>query len=343
MSTKLRIGVLGLTHDHVWDNLPHVVASDECELVAVADPNLPLLEKVKQEYSPATYTSHEEMVDREKLDAAYVYSDNATGAELAAWAAARGLHVLVEKPMAADLPGAERMLAAVAASGVRMMVNWPFAWWPQLQQAVRMALAGDLGDLWQVKYRAAHAGPKEMGCSSYFCDWLFDPRLNGAGALMDYCCYGANLAGVLLGRPDHVLGITGRLLKPDIDVEDNAMVVMTYSNAVAVAEASWTQVGKLTGYITAIYGTRATLMVEPRAGGRLLMATAEEPEGVEVEVPDPVSEMANSASHFAACISSGQDFWYLCRPRNCRNAQEILAAALISSESGKRVGLPLTS
>jgi predicted dehydrogenase len=341
MSKPLRIGVLGLTHDHVWDNLPHLGACEGLELAAAADPNQPLLDKLQTRYAAATYLDYREMIDRESLDAVYVYSDNRTGAELATWAAGRGLHVMIEKPMAADLAGAEAILAAAGQSGARIMVNWPFAWWPQLQRAIVMALEGQLGRIWQVRYRAAHAGPKEMGCSDYFCDWLFDKRLNGGGALMDYCCYGANLAGVLLGTPDRVVATTGRLVKEEISVEDNAMLAMSYPRAFALAEASWTQIGKLTGYITAIYGTRATLMVEPRAGGRLWMATAETPQGAPVDLPPVEPHMADSAKHFAWGIATGEEFWHLCRAGNGRVAQEILEAAIESSHSGREVSLPV--
>ncbi len=339
MPNPLRIGVIGLTHDHVWDNLPHLMATEGTELVAAADPNGPLLERVQREYGAAVYQDHEEMVRGESLDAVYVYTDNRRSAELAAWSAERGLHVLIEKPLAADLAGAEAVVDAAKRSGARLMVNWPFAWWPQLQTAVDMALDGRLGRIWQVKYRAAHAGPEEVGCSKYFCDWLFDPEKNGGGALMDYCCYGANLAVTLLGMPQRVTGVTGRLVKEPIRVEDNALVVMSYPRAVAVAEASWTQVGKLTGYITAIYGDRATLMVEPRAGGRLWMATADEPQGVVVELPEQDPHLVNSAAHFAWGVSTGNEVQRLCRADGCRDAQAILQAALASADSGAAVPL----
>ncbi len=76
MPNKLRIGVLGLTHDHVWDNLPHVVACDACELIAAADPHQPLLDKVKEKFGLVAYLDYQEMLDRESLDAVYVYADN---------------------------------------------------------------------------------------------------------------------------------------------------------------------------------------------------------------------------------------------------------------------------
>jgi len=337
-----RIGVLGLTHDHVWGNLVALAAAGNGELVAAADPNAPLLEKVAELYGCPTYADHEQMLDRERLDAVYVYADNATGAELAAIAAGRGLHVMVEKPMAADLAGADRMLAAAERAGVRLMVNWPFAWWPQLQTAVEIAQSGRLGRLWQVKYRAAHAGPKEVGCSEYFCRWLYDAKLNGAGALMDYCCYGAVLARALMGTPQSVVAVAGRFCKDDIDVEDNAILVMSYPRGMATAEASWTQTDKLTSYTTVIYGSGATLMVEPRAGGRLWQADADDPGGVEVDVPAPAPHNADSAAHFLWGIETGRDYLPLCRPRHGRDAQEALQAGLLSTQTGHAVVLPVS-
>ena len=66
------------------------------------------------------------------------------------------------------------MLAAAKEQGTRIMVNWPFAWWPMLQKGIAMAQGGDIGRIWQVKYRAAHEGPRELGCSEFFCGWLYD-------------------------------------------------------------------------------------------------------------------------------------------------------------------------
>ena len=109
---------------------------------------------------------------------------------------------MVEKPMAADLAGAVRLQNAANGTGVQLMVNWPIAWWPQLQQALRLAAEGRIGRVFQVNYRAAHAGPREIGCSEAFSDWLLDPVRNGGGALVDYCSYGAALVCHLLGlRP----------------------------------------------------------------------------------------------------------------------------------------------
>ncbi len=343
MSKTYRIGIIGLTHDHIWSNLDELSALPQGELAAVADPNQPLLDKARAAHDCATYLSHEDMVEKENLDAVYVYNDNVTGAKCAKWALERGLHVMVEKPMAATMQGANEMLQTARDKGLTLMVNGPFAWWPQLQKAVSMALAGDLGTLWQVRYRAAHAGPKEMGCSKYFYEWLYDPQLNGAGALMDYCCYGCAMASALLGFPESVIATSKRLLKDDLEVEDNAVIMMSYPNAMANAEGSWTQIGKLSGYITVIYGTEGTLEVGPKDKQWLRMATTEKPEGFEIDVPAPEAHNASASAHFIHVIETGSEIMPLCRPEAWRDAQELLEAGLISANSGKRIKVPLPS
>jgi predicted dehydrogenase len=141
--------------------------------------------------------------------------------------------------------------------------------------------------------------------------------------------------------PSRVLGVAGRLVKEDQLVDDNAVLVLSYPQALAVAEASWTQVGKLTSYQVVIYGTRGTLLVEPRQSGRLLLASSECPEGYAVEVPRPPAELQSASAHFLHALATGQEFLPLCADRPCRDAQEILEAGLLSARQGAEVSLPL--
>ena len=320
----LRIGILGLIHDHVWDHLPQLQHSENAELVAAYDTNQELRSRIETEYSCPTYETPEELFSNHELDGVYIFSSNKAGADLALLAIEHGLSVMIEKPMAADLAQAQAMQSAAKAKNVCLMVNWPFTWWPQMQHAITMAKAGDIGDIWQVKYRAAHAGPKELGCSDYFCDWLFNPELNGAGAMMDYCCYGCVLSSVLLGEPESITGIAGQYRPESLGVEDNAMIVMQYPNAIATAEGSWSQIGNLTAYATAIYGTKGTLIIEPQKKGRLLLATADQPLGEEVKVQCPLLYLQTATEHFAHCVRTGEAPWELCNPDASLNAQAIL-------------------
>lgn len=341
MKTKLRVGLLGMTHDHVWSVAADFRGSERGELVAAADPHPELLEKARTEFGIVTFESYEEMLERTELDAVCVYADNAGTVELTEMAADRGLHVLVEKPLAADLAGADAMLAAVRRAGVELMVNWPFAWWAPFQHALSLAEGGRIGRLFGTHYRAAHCGPKELGCSPFFYEWLYDAERNGAGALMDYCSYGSALARYLLGQPSRVTGTVGRLVKDYVTVDDNAIITMQWSRAMALAEASWSQIGHLTSYVTAIYGTEGTLLVEPGKQGRLLLADREHDMGVELDIPPLPSDRCNAAAYFLSCIVEGRPVEGLCSAEVGRDAQEILEAGLLSAAAGSAISLPL--
>src|SRR5262249_10242578 len=158
---------------------------DGAELVAAADPNPPLRERIRSEYGvERLYETPSQMFEAEKLDIVTIAVDNAGTADVVERAAARGIQIISEKPMSGTLEQARRMADAARRAGVQLMINWPTAWNPAWQTLDRLARGGAIGQLWQTRYRAAHQGPKEIGCSEYFYRWLYDRQRNGAGALM---------------------------------------------------------------------------------------------------------------------------------------------------------------
>ncbi len=339
MTEKLRVGALGLTHDHIWENLEALAKCEDGVLVAAADRNEELRQKVARAYPDVqVFDTYEQLLDGADLDAVYVYGDNLLGEELTHQACARGLHVMVEKPMASTLAGADRMRRAARAAGVQLMVNWPIAWRPAISQAFRMIDEGRIGEVFQVTYRSAHGGPRELGCSPYFVGWLYDPVQNGAGALMDYCCYGAAMTCHLLGLPSRVTGVSARLFKDDLPAEDNAVLIMQHARALSTTTASWTQIGHLTSYVPMFYGTDGTIVVD---GNTLLLATREDDPGSPVEVAPPPKGQRSSAEFFLGHVRSGEPITGLCSPEVGIAAQEVLEAGLLSAETGRFISLPL--
>jgi predicted dehydrogenase len=87
-----------------------------------------------------------------------------------------------------------------------------------------------------------HRGPKEIAVGPEFLNWLTDPRLDGAGALYDFACYGADLTTWLMNgqRPLSVTAVT-QTIKPEIypQVDDEATILLTYPKAQAIVQASW--------------------------------------------------------------------------------------------------------
>ncbi len=336
MPQPFRVGVAGLIHDHVWGMLRWWNELDGAELVAAADEHPELLAKIRSEYGvSAAYASYEEMLDREHLDIVTVAMDNRGTAPVVEAAAARGVHVLSEKPMAATLEQADRMVEACRRGKVELMINWPTAWNPMIQTLDRLVQDGAIGQVHKAKYLAAHQGPREIGCSRYFYEWLYDAERNGAGALMDYCCYGSNLAAHWLGRPDSVVGMMGTLVKPDFPVDDNAVILMKYPHAFGIAEASWTQQAGDGGANPAVYGSTGTLSV---IGNRIRLARpGKEPEWVEPDLLQPGRR--NGAEYLVSCLRAGMPVEGMCSARTSRTAQEILQRGLDSARSGREMVL----
>jgi predicted dehydrogenase len=341
MTQPLRIGVLGLTHDHVWGNLQALQACADADLIAVAEPIEALREQARQQFGcERLYDDYSDMLDAEKLDAVYIFGDNLRGVDLGVMAAERGLHILIEKPMASTYGGAARLAGAAKAAGVVLMVNWPIFWWPGVQYALQLIADGRIGQVFQVNYRSAHAGPRELGCSVYFADWLYDPRRNGGGALMDYCCYGAALTCELLGLPARVSATSARLFKHDLPSEDNAVLVMQHAGAISTATASWTQSGHMTSYEPMIYGTEGTIMVRGD-GSEVWLANAEHMNGVRLDVPPIPKGARDTAEFFVRHIRAGEQVRGLCSPEVGVMAQQVLEAGLHAAAEGRTISLPL--
>lgn len=336
MAKKYRVGVIGLIHDHVWGMLRWWRELDGADLVAAADLNDPLRRRAQTEGGVETgYADYRQMLDREQLDIVMIALDNAGTADAVEAAASAGAHVMTEKPMAATLEQADRMVEACRRARVELMVNWPTAWNPQVQTVDRLVRDGTIGSLHKIRYLAAHQGPKEFGCSSYFYEWLYDERRNGAGALMDYCCYGANLAAHWLGRPQSVVGMAGTLVKPDFPVDDNAIILMKYPRAFGIAEASWTQQAPDGGANPSVFGDEGTLSV---VGGRVRLGRpGEEARWIESDRPSPGRR--NGAEYLVSCLDAGVPVEGICSAQVSRMAQQILECGLESSRTGREVNI----
>jgi predicted dehydrogenase len=332
VASRVRLGVAGLVHDHVWDVLPRFAAHGGYEFVSACDPNDPLTERARRAFGFAHVARDAEALWSERPEVVLYYGPNAGSAPLVEAAAAHGAHVLVEKPLAANLAQARRIDAAARRAGIFVMCNWPTAWDARVQHAAALAQAGDLGQLYQVRYRAAHAGPREIGCSPYFWSWLYDAEQNGAGALMDYCCYGAAMAAWLLGMPETVVALKGRLVKADIPVEDNAVVLMQFARALGTAEGCWTQAGHL--YELYVFGDRAGLVMR---GAELLRIDADHPEGVALEVPPQPEGARDPAEYLLRCLREQRTPQGLVSLEVAVRAQTILEAGLVSARTGTAV------
>lgn len=167
-----------MAHDHLWTNLRQLSELKGTELVAGADADPLLTTKFSQETGcDRTFDDYEALLDETKLDAVFAFCATKHHADVVEMCAPRGIHVMVEKPMAATLEQADRMLVASKKHQTRLMVNWPTAWSRSLRTAKRLVEEGAIGDLWQFTWRGGHSGPEELGCSDNSADFYSIPTL----------------------------------------------------------------------------------------------------------------------------------------------------------------------
>lgn len=340
MTTPLRIAVLGMAHDHLWDNLPDLLACERGDLVAGADVNPKLRELFRERTGcDGLFEDYAELLDEVSPDAVYAYGATAEHAGVVELCAERGIHAMVEKPMAATLEQADRMIAAAQTAGVCLMVNWPTAWSPVWERAGELVRAGDIGRLWQITWRGGHSGPELLGCSPEFCQFLFDKELNGSGAFTDYGGYGASLCVLLMeGSPNSVAAMAGRLVKTQLPVEDNGIVLLRYPQAICRLEMTWSEaVPHQPPHDTVLYGTDGTAVI----GRDLTVHTRGEPSGQTLDCPPLPQGRGNASEYFLECIAEGREPEGQTNPMVSRAAQEIVEAGLRAATTGMEIALPL--
>jgi predicted dehydrogenase len=239
---KVRIGIVGLNHDHVWSLLKDIAQEPAAELVAIAESDAVLVSQAKKEV-PETVTffsDYVKMLDEAKPQAVMVATSNDRHLEILKECAKRHIHYSAEKPMATTAAEAREMEKLASAAGIKLMVNYWNAWVAPSHALVHKVRAGELGPVQKIIVQYGHRGPKEIGVSPQFASWLYDPKKNGGGAIMDFGCYGAEWALWLKGRPTRVFASTRKLkTEQHNQVDDDATIVLDYPDATAIIEASW--------------------------------------------------------------------------------------------------------
>jgi predicted dehydrogenase len=344
MTTTYRVGISGLVHDHVWGEIDRWLAIPNAQIVAAGDVNANLRDKIAAKVPGIRlYATWQEMIEAERgnLDILQIAAENNVHADMVEAASGFVKAIITEKPLAATYAQAKRIATATESAGISFLVNWPTAWFPAFQELERRLLAGEIGVVRYFKYRSAHNGPKEIGCDPHFYEWLYDGEKNGAGAYMDYICYGAAMCARILGRPKKVTGLRAVLAKDYPLPDDNAVVTMLYDHAMGVAEASWTQVTGYVGPNPIAYGSEGALAVDLK-NGQLHLHRPGKP--VEIITPAPTEfPLRSGPEYLIHCLDTGMKPEGVCSLEVGLIAQEILEAGLRAADTGQTQILPLES
>src|SRR5262245_39780664 len=159
----LGVGVIGLGGASLA-MIPKFVQNPNFRVAAAADIDAEIMGRFRKDFPDAeSYDDAARLCASRSVDLVYIATPNRFHAEHASMALENKKHVLIEKPMAIDIAGAEQMIATAKRNGVLLGVNVKHSFEPRVLRLREMARSGELGRLRMIN-------------SWRFNDWLYRPR-----------------------------------------------------------------------------------------------------------------------------------------------------------------------
>jgi phthalate 4,5-cis-dihydrodiol dehydrogenase len=246
----LNVGVVGLGLAAA-SVMPAMVAMPHVNLVAGADINPRALQAFTTQYDAKTYTSIEALCDDPDIDTVWIATPNTFHCPHVLLGAARGKHVIVEKPMAISLSEASRMIEAAERHGVQLLCGGSRSSSAVVRKMREVVVSGALGRLHAMTTWSAT-------------DWMLRPRRpdeldmsQGGGVVYRQAPHQVDSVRLLAGgRVSSVRGVTGQWMAPRHTAPGFCSALLEFDNG-----AFATLVYSAYGYFM------ASEFFEPGAGG----------------------------------------------------------------------------
>ena len=338
----IRLAIAGMTHSHIAFYFGRGNKSD-FKLVGIYEPNREMALRYAKKFNfdpKLIYNDLDKMLDAVKPEAVAAFGSILEHTIVVESCAPRGINVMVEKPLATTVKHAKRMEELAKKYHIHLLTNFETSWYPSTAKSFELVNDSDfVGKVRKVIIHDGHQGPKEINVNKEFLDWLTDPVLNGAGALYDFGCYGANLITYLEKGQDPVSVTTvTRQFKPDVypKVDDDATIIVDYPDAQCVLMASWNwpfnrkdmEIYGVSGYIINVDNSTMHLRNRNMNAEKTINATSKD-----------VSVFEDPFSYFADVINGKIKVpaYGLYSLENNVLVVKILEAAKNSAETGKTV------
>ncbi|MGZ8558242.1 MAG: Gfo/Idh/MocA family protein [Chitinophagaceae bacterium] len=343
-NAPVRMAVARITHGHAGFILGRK-ANPDIELVGIYEPDTDLAKRHAKSFDineNLFYTDMNKMLETAKPEAVVAFGSIYEHLAAVEICAPRGIHVMVEKPLATNLAHAIKMQQLAKQYKIHLLTNYETSWYATTEKTYQLANDSNyLGAIKKVVIHDGHKGPKEIGVGKEFFDWLTDPVQNGGGALIDFGCYGANLMTYLMrgAQPVSVTAVTQQF-KPAIypKVDDEATIIVSYPSAQCIIQASWNwpfgrkdmEVYGERGYAIAVNNTTMRLRNKETDAEKTIQLTAKEMGVYE----DPISYFADVVKGKIQVPENG-----LYSLENNVMVCKILEAARESAKKGKTIFL----
>ena len=233
----MKIGIMSFAHHHSEAYIANLRAIPGVEVCGVADEDPLRGGRLAAANGAPFYADYAALLDA-KPDGVIVCSENSRHLPLVQMAAAAGVNVLCEKPLATNLADAQALLDACQQAGVLLMTAFPMRFSTPLREVKARLDSGELGQVYA--FNATNQG--ELPTKHRV--WFVDPLLAGGGALMDHTVHLIDIMRWYLGsEAAEVYATTNKIFHADeVQVETGGLEMITFQNGVfASIDASWSR------------------------------------------------------------------------------------------------------
>ncbi len=137
-------GSMGKNHIRTYSSM------QDAKIVAIADSDKKMVESAAKMYGCSGYTDHKEMMEKEKIDLVSVVVPTAHHHQVALDCIKKGIHVLVEKPIASTVKEAEEIISAAKERNVKLMVGHIERFNPAIIELKRRLDNNELGRVFKI-------------------------------------------------------------------------------------------------------------------------------------------------------------------------------------------------
>jgi len=233
----MKIGMMSFAHLHAEAYIQNLRAIPGVEMIGLADDDAARGKQFAAQFDARFFPSYDALL-AEKPDGVLVCSENANHRSLVEMAAAAGVHVLSEKPLATSLPDARAMVDACRDAGVILMTAFPMRFSVPILEMKSLLDGGQLGNVYG--FNTTNQGQMPIAHRR----WFVDKTLAGGGALMDHTVHLADiLRWVLKSEVVEVYAQTNHILHADtVDVETGGLLMLTFADGTfASIDSSWSK------------------------------------------------------------------------------------------------------
>ena len=247
-----RVAGINFDHSHMGDNLRMAFNHPNVEIVGICDEQPERMSSAIENFGIApdrVFTDFRKCIETSRPDIVLLCPATARHGEWTERIAPSDVHIIMEKPFAASLAEADRMIAAMAVTGKTLAINWPLAWYPSHRTAKRLVDEGAIGEIIEVHYYDGNRGPlyhvadkvettpAEMQREKSR-TWFYQ-KAAGGGSLLDYLGYGTTLGTWFHGgkKPIEVTSVVDE--PAGLDVDEHSITVARYDVGLSKFETRW--------------------------------------------------------------------------------------------------------